>query len=224
MTHDSPRVRIVPAMVHGRHLVRVTTQGPPRGWLLGFHGYAHNAEIFLELLERIPAAREWLVASIQALHPFYARGDVVVANWMTRQDRELAITDNVAYVDAVVADLEREYGAPPALVYAGVSQGVAMAYRAAIVGAHAARALIVAGGDLPPELRSLEGRRWPPVLACTGRGDDFYTPRRLEEEVEFMRSRGADVRPLVFEGGHEWSDEVVAAADALLREVAWVSG
>ena len=52
------------------------------------HGYAQNAEIMLEDARRIPGVAEWRVASIEALHLFYARDQVVVASWMTRQDHK----------------------------------------------------------------------------------------------------------------------------------------
>jgi predicted esterase len=63
---------------------------------------------------------------------YKGRTDEVVASWMTRQDRETAISDNVAYVDAAVASVPREPQSP--VVYAGFSQGTAMAFRAAVRG------------------------------------------------------------------------------------------
>jgi hypothetical protein len=48
------------------------------------HGYAQNAEVMLEDARRIPGVAEWRVASIEMLHLFYARDQVVVASWMTR--------------------------------------------------------------------------------------------------------------------------------------------
>ena len=39
---------------------------------------------------------------MQALHPFYTKTERIVASWMTRQDRELAIADNIRYVQAVI--------------------------------------------------------------------------------------------------------------------------
>ena len=41
----------------------------------------------MHALQSIPGAREWLLVSVQALHPFYTRKDRVVATWMTRDDR-----------------------------------------------------------------------------------------------------------------------------------------
>ena len=64
---------------------------------MGFHGYAEGADIQLERLQAIPGSGRWLLVSIQGLHRFYqSRTRDVVASWMTRQDRELAMADNLA--------------------------------------------------------------------------------------------------------------------------------
>lgn len=225
MTPDATaaEIRLVAATVHGRYAVRAPAHdGGARRWLVGFHGYAHNAEIFLETLRAIPGADAWRLASVQGLHPFYNRADEVVANWMTRQDREHAIADNIAYVDAVLDDMAGSYGEPETLVFAGFSQGVAMAYRAALRGARPARAIVAAGGDLPPELATGVARAWPTVLIATGRDDAYYTPELLERDAAFLAARGADVRKLIFDGGHEWAGGVRDAAGELLAEVARV--
>ena len=85
---------------HGRTLIKdPTPPSSPHRLLVGFHGYAQNAEEMVAELERLPGAEEWTLVAVQALHRFYARGgEKVVASWMTRQDRELAIADNIAYV------------------------------------------------------------------------------------------------------------------------------
>ncbi len=64
--------------------------------------------------------------SVQALNRFYNRSnDAIVANWMTREDRELAIADNLAYVDGGRGRRPRDqHRNQCALVYVGFSQGV----------------------------------------------------------------------------------------------------
>ena len=48
-----------------------------------------------------------LLASVEALHRFYTRDQqTVVGSWMTREDRELAIADNVEYVAKVIDRVE----------------------------------------------------------------------------------------------------------------------
>jgi len=220
---DAPLLRHAPATVHGRYVVRPAAAGAP--WLVGFHGQGQTAEAFFAPLARVSRGASWLVASVQGLNRYYAgRTNEVVANWMTRQDREHAIADNVAYVDAVLDQLEREFGPPSAIVFAGFSQGVAMAYRAALLCRRGCAAVIACGGDVPPELKEGASRPWPRVLAATGTHDAWYTPARLEADAAFLRSVRPDARVLAFEGGHEWGVALVEAAGELLADVEGPAG
>lgn len=215
-----PQLRHAPATVHGRYLVRPPAPGAAACWLVGFHGYAQSAEVMLEPFARLVPSERWLVASVQALHPFHAgRSNEVVANWMTRQDRELAIADNVAYVDRVLDQLAAEFGEPRAIVAAGFSQGVAMAYRTACLGRRACAAILVAGGDLPPELREHRPPSWPLVAIATGVRDAYYFAEMLESDATRLRWLGANVRTLEFDGAHEWGDDVVRFGLEMLREI-----
>ena len=95
---------LVPATVHGRVLID-NDEGAAVSLrvLVAFHGYGQSAEDMLEELRRIPGADQWTRVSIQALNRFYTRGDAkVVANWMTREDRDQAIADNIAYVNSAI--------------------------------------------------------------------------------------------------------------------------
>jgi predicted esterase len=215
---DSPTVRTLPATIHGRYLVARPSSAEPRRWLVGFHGYGQAAEHQLDALSAVPGAAAWLIVSVQGLHRFYDRTREIVASWMTSQDRDQAIADNVAYVDAVLDDVERQVGPPEALVFAGFSQGAAMAYRAAVLGARRCSAVLVAGGDLPPELKTRRDLSWPAVVVCAGTRDEFYAPGVFGRDLEFFRASGIDVRAVRFEGGHEWSEAVSQAAGRLLAE------
>jgi predicted esterase len=169
-------------------------------------------------VRRIPGSGRYARAAIQALHPFYTRTNEVVANWMTRQDREFAIADNIRYVDAAIAEIRRRVAAP-ALVLSGFSQGVAMAYRAAVAGAHVCHGVIALGGDVPPELKAGAARPFPPVLVARGRNDTWYTDAKLEEDRRFLAAAGVDVTCLTYAGGHEWTDEFGDAAARFLARV-----
>jgi predicted esterase len=205
-----PETRLVAATVHGRYLLR---EGG-RGLLVGFHGYAENAEVNLAALERISGVSEWAVAAVQALHPFYTRKDeVVVASWMTRLDREHAIADNLEYVRRVVSDL----GARRRLVFFGFSQGAAMAYRAAA--SVVSDALIVLAGDLPPDVVAQEPVQLPRrILVGRGDRDDWFTAEKLEKDLKFLHTV-ADVTECTYAGGHEWTDEFRSAAGAFLNSI-----
>jgi predicted esterase len=205
---------------HGRVLVRAGTAGGRR--LVGFHGYGQPAERMLSELEQIPGTdADWLVAA-QGLHRFYTRGDeTVIASWMTRQDRETTIADNVEYVDRVVRAVDAEAGPDVVdgpLLFIGFSQGAGMAYRAARLGRHRADGVIALGGDIPPELKASTdrpaARPWPPVLIGVGARDWYYTPAKVAVDVAFLATHGIDHEVVPFVGGHEWTEDFRTAVGA----------
>ena len=207
------QVRLIEARVHGRYLLRAA-EGEPAGALVGFHGYGESARPHLEAMLEIPGVERWTVASIQGLHPFYTRSGEVVASWMTRQDREAAIADNMAYVRSAVEEIRESTGGGGPLVYCGFSQGVAMAYRAAA--AHSCHGLIALAGDVPPELaeRDLEG--FPRVLIGRGESDSWYSEEKLTVDVQLLRGKGVAVEFERFDGGHEWTPAFRARCAQLL--------
>ena len=212
--------RAIAATTHGRYLIVPPEHGGPAPMLVGFHGYAEGAEAQLERLRAIPGAQRWLIVAIQGLHRFYQRRtNEVIASWMTRQDRELAMADNLAYVAAVTDSAAREWHAAPRMVFAGFSQGVAMTFRAATVAARAADGVIAVGGDVPPELDAAALGRVKTALICHGARDDWYTPVKFDDDLRRLRDARVDARPLEFDGGHEWSAGVAHAASLFLREL-----
>jgi predicted esterase len=204
--------RLVETITHGRVIVKDAAGSSSGRLLVACHGYAQNADIMLEDASRIPGVTdEWRIASVQALHRFYARGEqVVVASWMTRQDREVAIADNVAYLDRVVEAAGGDAAA--AIVFIGFSQGAAMAYRAALFGRYPAAGIIALSGDVPPDVQNATGRHWPPVLLGAGVRDTWYTPDKVAADERFLTSRGVTHDIVRFDGGHEWTDEFRQAA------------
>jgi predicted esterase/molybdopterin converting factor small subunit len=212
----SPVVRTIETRTHGRYLLQIPEQPTPVGLLIGFHGYGENADRHLEQLLQLPGIGRWIAASVQGLHRFYTRTDDVVASWMTRQDRALAITDNIAYIDRVVAEIGRDQPAR-VLLYAGFSQGVATAFRAAVRGDARCDGVIALGGDIPPELK--DGTRWPIARVLMGRGteDTWYTEEKLQADLAFLASIAIDPQVCRFPGGHEWSDDFRQAAGRFLE-------
>jgi predicted esterase len=211
--------RTIEAATHGRYLVEppATTGAAPM--LVGFHGYGEGAEAQLDRMRAIPGGERWLRVSIQGLHRFYdRRANEVVASWMTRQDRDLAIADNLAFVGSVIDAAAREWPVSDGLVFTGFSQGVAMMFRAATNATRPVAGVIAAGGDVPPEIAADALQRVTAALLCRGTGDGWYTAEKFADDARRLRSAGADVRAVEFDGGHEWSADVIHAASAFLQE------
>jgi predicted esterase len=209
--------RTIEARTHGRYVVRTPSTPGPWPVIVGFHGYGENAAAHLTMLERIPATEGWLLVAIQGLHRFYTqRGDVVVASWMTREDRELAIADNVTYVGQVVDAVRVEFPTSPTLVFFGFSQGTAMAFRSA---AHlGSSTLIVAGGDVPPDVSSGTSTL-PPVLYGRGRHDNLYSAESHAKDIAILNRLGVPTESVIFEGRHELAPEFLAIAGRTLAEL-----
>jgi predicted esterase len=188
-----------------------------RATLVGFHGYQENAAIAMDVLRQIVAGRPIGIVSVQGLHRFYNRDNLVVASWMTKEDRELAIADNVAYVAKVLSAVASEYGITRPLIYAGFSQGVAMAYRAAALAQRPCDGVIALAGDVPPDVAPLAASL-PPVLIGRGTADKWYGADKAASDRVVLEQAGVAVIEHVFDGGHLWSPEFIARAGAFLDE------
>jgi len=208
----------VPVTTHGRLLIEDAAQAAPLRILVGCHGYAQNADEMMERLREIPADASWTRVSLQALHRFYrSRSQTTVASWMTSQDREHSIADNVAYADTAVAATAGGR-AIDRLVFCGFSQGVAMAFRAGLLGARKADAILALGGDVPPELLADPGIQFPRVLLARGSCDDWYSGEKMAADTAALRARGVQVETMLFDGAHEWH---AGFAERAARMLSW---
>ncbi len=209
----------IETQTHGRYLVT----GPRASnspLLVSFHGYAESAELDMARLQQLRGIEKWVLVSVQALHRFYrSRFTDVVASWMTRQNRELAIADNVLYTSKVIEAVSREWSTGGVLVLSGFSQGVAMAFRCAATLEQPPTALVALGGEVPPELESNELKRIPAVLIGRGNRDEWYTPEKLAADEKRLRDAGVAVQVVTFEGSHEWSREFASAVSQFLARL-----
>jgi predicted esterase len=195
----------IPTGTHGRYLVE---PGPSERLLVGFHGYGENADVNLAAMLKIPGIERWTVVAVQGLHRFYMfKTGEVVASWMTKQDRELALADNREYVRAVLAAIPT----PERLVFLGFSQGAPMAYRAAA--AHPqANGLVALGGDLPEDV---DPSALPPVLIGRGARDEWYSAEKFEKDLKLLPGATA----LQLDAGHEWTEPFSSAVGEFLERV-----
>ena len=211
------RVALVSTQTTGRVLIEDSSGSSATRILIGCHGYGQNAEQMLDELRRIPRAQEWTLVAVQALHRFYTRNDQsVVASWMTREDREHAIADNIEYLNRVVSAVAER--TDTSVVFLGFSQGASMAARAAVRGARSARGLIMLGGDIPGDVRDDASLGWPPVLIGAGIDDKWYGAR-VDSDVQFLESRGVSHEVVRFTGGHEFTEEFRNAAGDWLQRL-----
>ncbi len=212
--------RAIATPTHGHFLERPAAISGPAPLLVGFHGYAETATASMAQLVQLPGAERLHLCAAQGLHLFYrGRTGEVVASWMTRFGRELAIADNVAYVQNLLADFGARHAWDGRVAYLGFSQGVAMAFRAAAFTGTPAAGVIALAADVPPELASEGLPGFPPVLLARGDADPGYGPAQMDRDLAVLRRQGVAVEPFTFSGGHEWTAAFREKAAAFLARV-----
>lgn len=213
-------LRTIATPTHGRFLLR-RSAGEPTLLLVGFHGYRENATRHLAELERIPGAHAWALLAVDALHAFYAGSTgEVLRGWMTRELREEAIEDNVAYVRRILDAVRPEVGWTVPLAFLGFSQGASMAWRAALLAGHGGApppVVVALAGDIPPELAKHQGPFPEKVLLAHGDQDEWYTQEKLDTDVQLLQAKGIHPETLTFAGAHGWTDEFRQAAATFLQ-------
>ncbi len=214
-----PKTHTLATLVRGEYLVEAAPSSTSP-LLVGFHGYGETAHEQLAELKTLPGHEKWTLCAIQGLHPFYKRSTgEVVRSWMTKENREAAIEDNIRYVAAVVAEVRRIYGATERLVFSGFSQGVAMTWRAAVRCGFPCHGVLALAGDVPSEIPVWSGGRLPPVLLGRGLKDEWYSEAKMGRDLELLGSLGAKVSTCLFNDGHVWHDDYRQAAGRFLAEI-----
>ena len=201
--------------IYGQYLTHSSDHSkanPPL--LVGFHGYAENAEIHMRRLKEIPGSQDWLCCSIQALHSFYNRQGKTVASWLTKEDRDLRIKENTDYINRIISKLRSDHSLNDVIVYCGFSQGTAMACRAALLCDVDPKGVIILGGDIPPEFNDIG--RLSKVLIGRGEQDNLYSNEHLSKDLARVKQSNIHHSVCSFQGGHVWSKEFSKAAGDFL--------
>jgi predicted esterase len=175
---------------------RYHTLGDPatakRVWIV-LHGYGQLARYFLRAFEGME--KESLFVAPEGLSRFYtdAGHTRVGATWMTREDREREIQDQVTYLDALAAKLREESPHAEHGLVLGFSQGVATATRWSMLGRTRVKRLVLWAGSLPAEIDIAHMRQcWGGlhVDLVTGERDTLVTPEQVRRQEPSLRAAG----------------------------------
>ena len=196
------------------------------------HGYGQLAAPFLSSFEPIAAPSRLLVAP-EALARFYLDRTLtasdapprVGATWMTREDRESEIADQVAYLDDLHDSVREQFHTPdsePAtnhvrLHVLGFSQGVATAGRWLAYGRTRADALTLWAGSFPADvsLASFSARLdGVSVTLVVGARDELASWANADTQLQRFEEAGISARLLTFDGGHRLDDATLVSLTA----------
>ena len=180
------------------------------------HGYGQLAQPFLASFERVASPTRLIVAP-EALSRFYLDRSAlpndqpprVGATWMTREDRDHEIADQVAYLDALHDLVRPAAAAAVRLRVLGFSQGVATVARWLALGRARADELILWAGAFPPdvELTGFARRLGPAsVVLVAGARDELASWTAADSQLQRFTDAGVSARLVAFEGGHRLDD------------------
>ncbi|CAN5923082.1 esterase [soil metagenome] len=206
------------------------THGFPREVWIVCHGYGQLASRFLEHFAGLDDGRRLIVAP-EALSRFYLdpiperrdqRNPRVGATWMTKEDRDAEIADQLTYLDLVATEVrQRISGASPRLVVFGFSQGTATVCRWLAASDLRADHLVLWAGGIPPEIdlptwaAQLRGAS---VTLVAGDADTMVPPEAVAREAERLSSDGVAFHAHRFAGGHRVDPDALASvAESLQR-------
>lgn len=184
------------------------------------HGYKQLARRFLRRFDPIDDVRRLIVAP-EGLSRFYVSrasgrhgaSSAVGATWMTREDREVEISDYVAYLDRLATEIAQQPGASAREVTVlGFSQGVATATRWVARGAVEPVRLILWGDFTPPDLaleRAAAALAEVDVVMVRGDRDRALEASLASEEADRLAAAGIAYRTVTYDGGHDIDTETL---------------
>ena len=178
----------------------------PEAWIV-LHGLGQLARIFLTYFQSIDTPSRLVVAP-EALNRYYlftepgmrSKDAKVGATWMTREDRESEIADQVDYLDAVWR--ETAAGASRVTVL-GFSQGVATAARWIATGKSRVDRFVAWAGQIPPEIDpSAFSKLSGGITMVAGTTDEYATWIAEGNHDSRMVAAGVTPKVMTFDGGH----------------------
>jgi predicted esterase len=175
---------------------------PENMWIL-FHGYGQSARYFMMNFDDFKPQNSLLIAP-EGLSKFYLKGfdGRVGASWMTKENRENEIQDQLQYVDHLLAKIDPEQQLKIHLF--GFSQGAAVACRWYQYTQRKVENLVIWGAGLPIETDAKMAQKYE---ACTttfvlGDEDEFIKEERLTQYYQTLKELQFRHNVITYKGGH----------------------
>ena len=134
----------------------------------------------------------------------------VGSSWMTRENRDMDIENNLAYLNELYVKEVRNAAIPVTIL--GFSQGAATASRWALDGKIGFNRLILWAGILPPDMDFDTGKEilhGKEVILAYGKHDPFLNDSRFAEMKLLSEKLGIVPRVVEFDGAHQMNEQVL---------------
>jgi predicted esterase len=168
--------------------------------IIVLHGYGQLAEFFIRKFKDLND--DFLVVAPEGTHRFYLNGTSgrVGASWMTKEDRESDIADNLNWLSQLYTELTKQKTFIKTILL-GFSQGGATAARWFYSQKVQFDQLILWASVFPPDLEKHLIQSNSNNYFVIGADDEFYNAEAQKNEIEFYEKIG--FQTLQFAGKHD---------------------
>jgi predicted esterase len=175
-------------------------------WMV-LHGYGMRAEDFIKPFENIIAENDYVIAP-EALSRFYAKGLLgpVGASWMTKEDRENDIANNMAYLSSIYENDIKPFHKQAQIHLLGFSQGATTMARFVSFQQPIFQKLWVCAGEIPEDVNWQQFKKLTDggkLHIQLGKQDPLITPEHLTKLQERLEGKDIDYTIHQFDGLHE---------------------
>ncbi len=198
----------------------------PKPLIIALHGYGGDKTSMMKLVRRINDC-DFAIAALQGPHQHLVMPTKESPKlgfgfgWLTnfKSEESTAIHHNLIRRIIEMAG-EREDIDSSKIFLMAFSQGVGLNFRFAFTHPGLIRGIVAICGGIPGDWES-EGKYQAcdlDILCIGGEKDEFYTPERMSDGAEALRSRARTVELRLFDAGHEVPRESYTIIDRWLRE------
>jgi len=176
-------------------------------WIV-LHGYAQLANYFIKNFESIQQPNNIIVAP-EGLHRFYWQGfsGMVVASWMTKEDRLEDIKDYSNYLEMVYNEVVSTFKNKKVKINVfAFSQGTATTLRWLSIKKPLIHNLILWGGTFPADINFDMDKVYFNSLNTyfvMGTKDEYISEKDVEEQENTLKKNEIRFQSIRFEGKHE---------------------
>lgn len=196
----------------------------PAPLLVALHGYGSSKSHMMREAKR-HAPEGFAIAALQGPHqhmkePREPGGPLRYGfGWLTNfRPEESVALHHSALLDLISALVDEGVALRDGIFLLGFSQSCALNYRFAFTHTEVLRGVVGICGGLPGDWETSDayGETGASVFHLSGTRDEFYTPERVADYAERLRTRARDVETRAYDAPHDFAPEMRADVRAWL--------
>lgn len=223
---SEPTERRVEQMLPCYYDLYVPEGDKPKPLLIAMHGYGGDKSSMMKLARRINN-KDFVIAALQGPHqhlvmptkesPALGYG----FGWLSNFKPEESVALHHRLVNQIIDELAASGEADASQVFLlGFSQACGVNFRYAFTHADRVRGVVAICGGIPGDWEA-EGKYSDgkiDVLSIATERDEFYTPERMRQNAEALKSRARSVELRFFNAKHEVPRDSYPVIDEWLRQ------